>query len=353
MSTTLEHARDLKARGLSPIPVPHKEKGPRIKGWQTLRLASDDLPQFFNSAPANIGTLLGESVGWIVDVDLDHAHAVRLADSFLPATGMVWGRDGKPRSHRLYRLTRPADTRKWASKTDGMIVELRSTGCQTIAPGSTHPSGEPVRWDDDGEPATIDPDDLITALEALVGAVRAELGEGTDTMGGLAPHPVSPALSGASNYGRESLRREAATVAAAQEGARNDALNRAAFNVGTLIGGGEVDRPDAESELLASARSCGLSDAEARRTIASGIASGMEHPRQRPVQAITVTTTHRENTGVVVPVTVTPEPVPAFTPFPVDVLPEPIRGWRSGAMPHTLPCPCWRRWLRRLAPPAG
>jgi hypothetical protein len=108
--TPLDHARDLIARGLSPIPVPHKSKGPRINGWQTLRLSCDDLPHYFNRAPGNVGTRLGEYAGWIVDVDLDDARAVELADSFLPATGMVWGRESKPRSHRLYRLTRPADT---------------------------------------------------------------------------------------------------------------------------------------------------------------------------------------------------------------------------------------------------
>lgn len=316
--TPLDHARDLIARGLSPIPVPHKSKGPRINGWQTLRLASDDLPRYFNCAPSNVGTLLGESAGWIVDVDLDHARAVDLADSFLPTTGMVWGREAKPRSHRLYRLTGPADTRKWASKTAGMIVELRSTGCQTIAPGSTHPSGEPVRWDDDGEPATIDPADLIAALEALADAVRGELCEGPDTTGAPAPRLVSPTPRGASNYGREALRREAAKVAAAPEGARNDALNRAAFNLGTLIGGGEVDRADAESELLTAARACGLSDAEARRTIESGITSGAEHPRQRPAQA--VTTNHGARTDTGDPVTATPAPAPAFAPIAASEL---------------------------------
>lgn len=316
MSTPLHNAQDLIARGLAPIPVPYKSKGPRINGWQTLRLASDDLPRYFNGAPANVGTLLGEFAGWVVDVDLDHARAVDLADSFLPATGMIWGREAKPRSHRLYRLTHPAATHKWRSKTAGMIVELRSTGCQTLAPGSTHPSGEPVRWDEDGEPATIDPADLIVALEALALAVRGELGEVPDATGAPAQRPVSPTSRGASNYGREALRREAATVAATPEGARNDALNRAAFNVGTLIGGGEVDRADAESELLTAARACGLSDTEARRTIASGIASGAEHPRQRPTRAAV---SGRNET-------VTPD-----APFPVDVLPEPIRGFVTEA----------------------
>jgi hypothetical protein len=329
--TPLDHARDLIARGLAPIPVPAKAKAPRITGWQSLRLTPDDLPRYFNCAPSNVGTLLGADAGWIVDVDLDHARAVELADLFLPATGMVWGREAKPRSHRLYRLTGPADTRKWPSKTAGMIAELRSTGCQTIAPGSTHPSGELVRWDDDGEPATIEPADLIAALEALANAVRRELGEVPNTAGAAPPRALAPSSSGTSNYGREALRREAAKVAASPEGERNDALNRAAFNVGTLIGGGEVDQADAESDLLTAALACGLPEAEARRTIASGIASGKKHPRQRPAPSVTVTKTAQTHAGIAGIGDGDTLPVLRFTPFPVDVLPEPVRGFVTEA----------------------
>ncbi|MFO0828437.1 MAG: bifunctional DNA primase/polymerase [Phycisphaerales bacterium] len=281
-ATPQHHARDLLDRGLAPIPVPPKSKAPTIAGWPTLRLAHDDLPRYFNGAPSNIGALIGEPSGWIIDVDLDHARAVELADTFLPDTGMTWGRASKPRSHRLYRVTRPVDTRKWASKSAGMIVELRSTGCQTIAPGSTHPSGEAVRYYDDGEPASIDPEVLIAAIEKLASSVRRELGDDPDTSGAPFPRPASPNPRGPSNYGREALRREAATVAATPNGARNDTLNRAAFNVGTLIGGGEVDRAHAAAELLTAARACGLPDAEAERTIASGIEAGIKQPRQRP-----------------------------------------------------------------------
>ena len=281
----LEHARLLIARGLLPIPIPHKSKRPRIDGWQDLRLTSDDLYCYFNGRPANIGTLLGEPAGWIVDVDLDHARAVELADTFLPATGMTWGRASKPRSHRLYRLTRPTNTRKWKSRAGEMIVELRSTGCQTIAPGSTHPSGEPVRWDEDGDPTLIDPADLMAALESLAGAVRAELAESAGAADAPVPRPAVSPPGGTSNYGREALRREAATVAGTSEGSRNDTLNRAAFNIGTLISGGEVTQADAEAQLLAAAQQCGLPEIEARRTIASGIASGVKYPRKRQARS--------------------------------------------------------------------
>ena len=283
--TAFDHARDLLARGLCPIPVPFMEKGPRLKGWQNLRLTPDELPHHFNGSPSNIGVLLGEPSGWIVDIDLDHPRAMELADSLLPHTAMAWGHGSRARSHRLYRLSAPADTQKWASKATGMIVEMRSTGCQTVAPGSTHTSGEPVVWDDDGEPATIDPDKLIAALDALAAAVLDELGEGPAATIAPALHPVSPVQCGGSAYASEALRREAESVAAAPEGTRNDALNRSAFNVGTLVGGGELEQSDAENALLLAARSCGLPETEARRAIASGIAAGIKQPRQCPPRA--------------------------------------------------------------------
>ena len=59
--------------------------------------------------------------GWLIDVDLDHPLAVELADEFLPPTASVFGRVGKPRSHRLYVVTEPIETqqRKCAA---GMLV---------------------------------------------------------------------------------------------------------------------------------------------------------------------------------------------------------------------------------------
>ena len=37
-STVQEAAKDYIQRGWCPLPVPFKEKGPRLKGWQDLRL---------------------------------------------------------------------------------------------------------------------------------------------------------------------------------------------------------------------------------------------------------------------------------------------------------------------------
>lgn len=175
---TLDLATAYTKRGWSLVPVPYKTKKPILNAWQMLRLKESDLPQHFNGAPQNIGMLTGEPSSWIVDVDLDHMRAVELADQFLPPTPAIFGRPGKPRSHRLYRVKSPIATKKHQSKSAGMIVELRSTGCQTVLPPSVHPSGELIQWEVDGaEPAEIEPEVLIEAVKKLGDTVKIELGE--------------------------------------------------------------------------------------------------------------------------------------------------------------------------------
>ena len=167
-------------RGWSVVPIPFQSKKPVITAWQKLRLTEADLPQYFNGAPQNLGLLTGAPSQWIVDVDLDHKLAIELADEYLPDTPAVFGRAGKPRSHRLYRVTSPIATKKYQSMSEGMLVELRSTGCQTVLPPSVHPSGESIEWEQpDADPAEIEAEVLFEAVKLLGGAVKIRLGEKT------------------------------------------------------------------------------------------------------------------------------------------------------------------------------
>lgn len=151
--TVLDIARCYFARGWRTIPVPFQTKRPTLAGWQTLRLEEADLAHHFNGQPSNIGTLLGEPSGGLVDVDLDCAEALPLAARFLPTTHSVFGRATKPRSHYEYYADPSVPTEKFEDVDGAMLVELRSTGGQTVFPGSVHPSGEPIEWDEDGEVA--------------------------------------------------------------------------------------------------------------------------------------------------------------------------------------------------------
>ena len=169
----IEYAR----RGWRLLRLGHGAKAPTQNGWQNQQPYDDfQIRSLFGLSPVNIGVLLGEPSGWLIDIDLDHPEAVSLADEYLPPTGAIFGRENKPRSHRLYRVVGEIATHKRRSKVAGMIVELRSDGTQTVFPGSLHPSGELIEWDTFGEPAEITADDLMAAVDRLADAVDEKLG---------------------------------------------------------------------------------------------------------------------------------------------------------------------------------
>src|SRR4051794_7528986 len=101
MTPVLDAARRELQRGRQPIPIPVGQRNPVLKGWPKLRLTPDDLLDHFGKS-SNLGILNGEPSGNQLDIDLDCPEALRLADEFIPSTQSVFGRPGKPRSHRLF-----------------------------------------------------------------------------------------------------------------------------------------------------------------------------------------------------------------------------------------------------------
>src|SRR4051812_29803826 len=84
MTDTVARAAALLGRGIQPIPVAYRSKRPTIEGWPLLIVTRETLDQFFNDQPLNIGGLLGEASGGLVDIDLDAPEALTVADAFLP-----------------------------------------------------------------------------------------------------------------------------------------------------------------------------------------------------------------------------------------------------------------------------
>ncbi|TWT80534.1 hypothetical protein CA13_19790 [Planctomycetes bacterium CA13] len=156
-------------RGWYAVPIRPGSKSPVLSGWQNLRIEADQIKLHF-SAKDNIGILLGEPSGWLVDVDLDCAEAIELADQYLPPTLAITGRPSAPRSHRWY-IAIGATTEKHTDPSDGsMIVELRSTGTQTVVGPSVHPDGEAYETLN-GEPAPVPAPMLAACVKALADAV--------------------------------------------------------------------------------------------------------------------------------------------------------------------------------------
>lgn len=188
--TTREQAAWYIDRGIVPIPIPLGCKAPELEGFtkRTLDGSRTTLDKDFAEQPSNIGALLGEPSGGLTDADLDVIEAIKIADRFLPQTRATFGRPGAPRSHRLYRCVGAKNTQfpppiKTNPGEKDMLVELRSTGWQTVVPGSIHQkTGELIAWDDDDPvPTEIEKTDLDRRMRHL--AVATLLGRHWPTHG--------------------------------------------------------------------------------------------------------------------------------------------------------------------------
>jgi hypothetical protein len=158
-SNSLSHAIGYIKRGWAPVPIAHKEKGPRLAKWQELRLTEATANQHFNGAAGNVGVILGGASQGLTDIDLDCDEAAKLAPHVLPKTPCRFGRASRRASHWLYQTDLAQTAGKAAIQfkdptNKKMLVELRlggASGAQTVFPGSTHNTGELIEWDENGK----------------------------------------------------------------------------------------------------------------------------------------------------------------------------------------------------------
>jgi putative DNA primase/helicase len=182
--SALEIARSYVSRGWSPVPIPFRGKGPRDKDWQLRQIDSTTVAQFFNGLPQNVGIELGPKSNGLTDVDLDCAEAAAIAPYLLPPTTAIFGRASSRASHWLYvtdlagKIDKAAiafddpDAKRFDRKA--RLLELRvgggGKGAQTVFPGSVHEEGEPITWEENGDPANVDGDDLQRRVRLIAAA---------------------------------------------------------------------------------------------------------------------------------------------------------------------------------------
>lgn len=204
--TTIAHAVEAYERGYTPIPVRPGTKRPFDANWTTLRYESEQqVRTLFEQEQSNLGIALGAPSSGLVDVDLDHTKALTAAQVFLRgSTGAVSGRMSRPGSHYWYVVQDdlPESTRRYMhpdrKRDDRVLVELRSTGGQTVIAPSVHPDGERYAWDGEpwggeGGPAVISGSELRSRVGCV--ALSTLLAIEWPTRGGR--HDAYLALAGA------------------------------------------------------------------------------------------------------------------------------------------------------------
>lgn len=171
-ATALQYAM----RDWNTVPIELRQKRPIGNDWQRRVITGSRVARFFGDKPMNIGVQLGLKSGGLTDIDLNCPEAAVIARAVLPKTGAIFGRPSKRDSHYLYNTALASKLDQAALQfrdptNKSMLLEVRigggDKGAQTVFPGSVHESGEPIEWEEDGEPAQVDDDDLVRRAKLL------------------------------------------------------------------------------------------------------------------------------------------------------------------------------------------
>lgn len=217
---------------------------------------------------ANIGLATGGNKRLVI-LDVDQPDAIHaLPADLAPTYTTQTGRAGGGRHHWYHAPPGVTITNRRGQLPAG--IDIRGDGGYIIAPPSLHATGERYR------PADKRP------IAELPGMIIALVAAPPPRAASQRTEPTAWAAADGSPYGLRALEDESTAVAATGEGGRNERLNIAAYNLGQLVGGGELAAAAAQSALEAAAAACGLTEHEAAITIRSGLTAGQSNPRSAP-----------------------------------------------------------------------
>lgn len=251
--------------GTNKQPIIPKERGGN--GCNDATTDIEQIKKWWKEYPdASIGLACGPKSGvWVLDIDLpkgpESLDTLQFNNGQLPQT--LTQKTGGGGQQYIWKWN-GHNIRNSTSKVSENI-DVRGEGGYIILPPSSHPSGNSYEW--------------------LTKAVPTEAPE---WLALLAERPkvespdVSLSSSGNTRYGQKALDGELVKIYRSESGTRNDTLNTAAYSLGQLIAGKELEYDSTVSELLNAALRVGLKENESRATVSSGITKGMLTPRSNP-----------------------------------------------------------------------
>ncbi|GHH63721.1 hypothetical protein GCM10017673_05130 [Streptosporangium violaceochromogenes] len=294
----LRYALAAAARGWHVFPVAARDKPPArgFTDWETNATTDPaTIRRWWARAPWNVGIACGPSGLVVVDLDTPKPGKEGLrppppwdlpgVNEGADVLALICERAGQPLPFETFTVrTRRGGTHLYYTAPDGVrlsntegdkatglgwLIDTRAHGGYVLGPGSF-----------------VDRYDGTGAYEVLHNVPLAPLPpllfQQLLPPPRPAPAPVRLALPddrrGA--YLRAALTRELDRVASAPQGQRNGSLYLAAVALGQLVAGGALGEQDVRALLEQEGGNAGLSNAETRRTIASGLRAGAQRPRK-------------------------------------------------------------------------
>ena len=284
--TPLEHAISYARQGWPVFPCDPATKKPLTEhGHKDATTDVGTISKWWEAHPgAMIGVPTGPKSGfWVLDMDVDGEKGIDGVGALstlgmLPETvTQVTPRGGL---HALFKWGARRPVRNSTSKI-GPGIDVRGDGGYVILAGSVRSDGRAYQWKRAPDRCAIV--DAPTWLHEEI--ERAKRGEdlakpiaNKDHTDRAEPRPAGVLI--------DHCRR----VAETKTGQRNDALNKASFALGRLVGLGQLQQDETEGALRSAAAECGLiaddGEQSVNATIASGLGAGVKELRNQAARRV-------------------------------------------------------------------
>lgn len=246
-------------------------KHPLVReGFRVATTDPEQIDEWWGSWPeANVAMATGHVSGLVV-VDIDPRHdgtatMKALTDEHGKLPDGIRVRTGSDGWHLYYAHPGPALPN--SANRIGQGVDVRGDGGYVLMPPSNHVQGI-YRWDNPKRFRGL-PEMPAWLLDLATPPPPPE----------RKPFVWQQPTDNNRKWAEGALRGECERLQQQAEGGRNDALNKAAFAVGQIVGAGLLDDWRAEAALTDAGIAVGLGETEVRKTVQSGLSHGERFPR--------------------------------------------------------------------------
>ena len=271
--------------GYSPLPVIPGQKKPALRAWSNFcaaPMARDRIRDYAARWPrASLGLALGYAGVIALDVDTEDASQLAAIRAALPPFAVA--KAGAKGFTAFYRAPFGAliPSRHFADTQKRAIVDLLSTGTQTVLPPSPHPAGHAYRWLTPATLLTVPARDLPELPADIAARLEAALAPWLPRRQFEAAHslrdgpPEGSELRRLTAFAEAGLARRVRELAAVAEGGRNNALFSLAAGLGRFVFHGVLRLGAFEAACIAACEANGLLRDDGRLAVLATLHKGL------------------------------------------------------------------------------